>query len=83
MAKTTVRKINSHAWINDTWLMPYAGYIIKLIEYKNGRIDLCLDGRLMKHVEGKYCSEHNGWLYTVKKLLSQPLRGKQFAANVA
>lgn len=73
MAKTTIRIINDHSWINNTWLQCYCGYYVKLVEYANGRIDMHLDGSIYKHVEGDYRSEHNGWIYTTKKLLGRPL----------
>ena len=74
MAKTTIREVNDKAWINNTFLAPYCGYLAKLIEYKNGRIDLHINGSLISHVEGVFKSEYNGWKYTVKKLLGQPLK---------
>ena len=76
MAKTTFRKVNYHASVNNTWLAPYMNCIVKLIEYKNGRIDLWLDGYLYKNVEGTYCSTFNGWYYTIKKILGRPLKIK-------
>jgi hypothetical protein len=70
----TKRKVKAESWINNTWLSPYCNYIVTLIEYKSGRMDLILDGQRMKHVEGIYMSEYNGWSYTIKKLLSRPLK---------
>jgi len=74
MAKLSFRRINDNSWINNTWLAPYSQRIVKLMEYKNGRIDLYLDGFIYKHVEGGYTSEYNGWQYTIKKLLGKPLK---------
>jgi hypothetical protein len=71
--KTSYRKINAHAWINDTWLSPYCGYIVKLIEYKNRRMDIILDGHRYKHLQGTY-SDDDGWKYTLKFLLGKPLK---------
>ena len=75
MAKITYRKITHAAGDNETFLLPYVGEIVKLTEYKNGRIDLQLeDGSIMHQVDGNYCSEYNGWNYTIKKLLGRPLK---------
>lgn len=73
MAKITFRKVNENSWVNNTWLQCYCGYIVKLVEYANGRIDMHLDGNIYKHCEGNYISQYNGWNYTLKKILSRPL----------
>lgn len=73
MAKITHRRINDLVWINDTFLAPYCGYIAKMVEYKNGRIDLYVDGMKLPHVEGGYEST-TGFKYTVKKLMGKPLK---------
>lgn len=68
MATHTLKKANSHSWINDTWLAPYCGYIVRLVEYKNGRLDMHLNGALFKNLEGSFTASNN-WRYTLKKLL--------------
>jgi hypothetical protein len=72
MAKISYRKINDQSWVNDTWLSPYCNRIVKLVEYKSGRIDMWLDGHKYD-VSGSYTAP-NGWYYTIKKLLSRPLK---------
>lgn len=59
------------------FLTPYRHYLVELVEYKNGRMDLKLDdGTRIDHVEGTFTSEFSGASYTVKKLLSRPLAQK-------
>lgn len=70
--KVTYRKIKDEAWINDTWLTPYADYIIKLIEYNSGVKKMILDGHTYD-VSGSFTAP-NGWIYTIKKILSNPIR---------
>jgi hypothetical protein len=70
--KTKVRKVKPECWINDTWLAPYCGYTVKLIECKSGKISMILNGSRYDNVEGKYTAS-NGWNYTIKKLLSRSL----------
>jgi hypothetical protein len=72
MAKITHRRIKQECWVNNTWLSPYCHYIVKLVEYKSGRIDMWLDG-YKYDVSGSYTAP-NGWHYTIKKLLSRPLK---------
>ncbi len=74
MAKITFRKVNYHAHVNNTWLQTYADTIIKMVEYKNGRIDIHTKNGWMQHCEGNYVSEYNGFSYTLKKILGRPLR---------
>lgn len=74
MAKHTFRKVNEHAWFNDTWLQCYCNYIVRLVEYKNGRMDLHVNDSHITHVEGTYTSEYNGWNYTTKKLLGRSIK---------
>ena len=77
MAKITIRKVTHDAGDDRTFLLPYVHELIKLIEYKNGRIDIQLeDGEIINHVEGEYVSECNEYNYTIKKLLSKPLNKK-------
>ena len=73
MAKHTIRKVKQ----GTGFLTPYRDYMVELVEYKNGRMDLKLeDGTRINHVEGTYTSEFSGYSYTVKKLLSKPLSRK-------
>jgi len=74
MATITHRKVNYHAWVNETFLQCYADTIVKLVEYKNGRMDLHTESGIIPNVHGTYTSEYNGWNYTVKKLLGKPLQ---------
>lgn len=67
--KITTWKINDKAWVNNTWLAPYSNYIVKLKEYKSGKITMLLDGRT-HDVSGDWCSS-NGWRYTIKKVLNR------------
>ena len=76
MATITFRKVNYHAWANNTFLQCYGYTIVKLTEYKNGRIDCKTQDGVMRHCQGSYTSEYNGWSYTLKKLLSKPLKIK-------
>jgi len=71
--KITYRKINKHAGYNDTWLAPYVGETVKLVEYKDGSMKLFLDGHWYNNVEGEYITI-NEWRYTIKKLLGKPLK---------
>lgn len=71
MAKITFRKVKAECWINDTWLTPYCNYIVKLVEYKSGKIIMWLDG-FQYDVSGTFTAP-NGWSYSIKKLLSRPL----------
>ncbi len=72
MAKQSFRRIRPECWINDTWLTPYCNYIVKLVEYKSGRMTMWLDG-YKYDVTGSYTAP-NGWHYTIKNLLSRPLK---------
>lgn len=67
--KVTTGIINEHAWVNDTWLAPYAGYDVKLIEYENGKKELLLDGITHENMQGEFFAP-NGWHYEVDKLIS-------------
>lgn len=69
--KTTFRKVKPESWTNDTWLAPYCNYIVKLVEYKSGRLIMYLDGGKYD-VTGKFTSS-NEWSYTIKKVLSKPI----------
>ena len=73
MAKITFRKVNYHAWVNNTFLQCYVETIVKLVEYKNGRMDLHTQNGIIPHVDGTFTSEYNGWNYTTKRLLGRPL----------
>jgi hypothetical protein len=73
MANITHRKVNMHAYYNDTFLKPYAGCIVRLTRYKNGRVDIGTQDGIIPHCEGDFISIYNGWKYTVAKLLGKPL----------
>lgn len=73
--KISYREINSLSWINDTWLAPYCGWIVKLKEYKNGKIKMYMNGGVYD-VTGKRFSS-NGWEYGIKKLLGKPIKDKK------
>ncbi len=71
MAIITFRKVKENANDNNTFLQCYVGDIVKLVEYKSGRIDLHYKNGIMKYCDGFYSSEYNGWNYTLKKILSR------------
>jgi hypothetical protein len=72
MAKTTFRKVNQQSWVNNTWLSPYYNCVVKLIEFKNEKRILVLDGRRYD-VTGGFTAP-NGWVYNIKQVLTRPLK---------
>ena len=73
--KITYRKVNKHAGYNDTWLAPYVGETVKLVEYKDGNMKLKLGGHWYNNIQGPFIAS-NGWQFTTKKILGKPLKKK-------
>lgn len=61
MATITFRRVNRHAADNNTWLQHHVGMVVRMLEYKNGRIDIHVDGARFTHCQGSYTSQYNGW----------------------
>lgn len=67
--KITKRVINDHSWLNDTWLAPYAGYVVYVYVFASGKINILIDGNMYENVHG-FRTAPNGWRYKIQKLLS-------------
>ena len=74
--RTTYCKVNYNCYVNgDTALAPYGGWVLKLIEYKDGTYDIWnQDGSwlILEDCGAVYVAE-NGWEYIIEDLFYEPL----------